>query len=98
MVVLSTLTAERCWPAKAGRDEFWPLTPPPPGRWSAWLVDERLKPEEPNFPGANGIKFRDGSAWISVSGRWLMLRTTPPPDGRPGPVEPAFTSVLGDAF
>jgi sugar lactone lactonase YvrE len=69
-----------------------------PGRWSDWLVDDRLKPEEPNFPGANGIKFRDGSAWISVSGRWLMLRTTLEPDGRPGLVEPALTSLLGDDF
>jgi hypothetical protein len=69
-----------------------------PGRWSTWLVDERLKPEEPNFPGANGIKLRDGSAWVSVSGRWLMLRTMLQPDGRAGPVEPAFTSLLGDDF
>jgi sugar lactone lactonase YvrE len=69
-----------------------------PGCWSAWLIDDRLKPEEPGFPGANGIKFRDGSAWISVSGRWLMLRTTLQPDGRPGPVEPVFTSLLGDDF
>src|ERR1700730_4369512 len=31
-----------------------------PGRWSAWLVDERLKPEEPNFPGAHRIKLAGG--------------------------------------
>ncbi len=35
-----------------------------PGRWSAWLTNERLKPHHPQFPGANGIKIRDGWAWI----------------------------------
>jgi sugar lactone lactonase YvrE len=38
-----------------------------PGRWSAWLTDERLKPNHPQFPGANGIKIRDGWAWVSAS-------------------------------
>ncbi len=69
-----------------------------PGRWSAWLTDERLKPNHPQFPGANGIKIRDGWAWISVSGRRLILRTPLQPDGRPGPIETAATHVLADDF
>ena len=69
-----------------------------PGRWWAWLTDERLKPNHPQFPGANGIKIRDGWAWISVSGRRLILRTPLQPDGRPGPIETAATHVLADDF
>src|SRR5260370_28067290 len=69
-----------------------------PGRWSAWLTDERLKPNHPQFPGANGIKIRDDWAWISVSGRRLILRTPLQPDGRPGPIETAATHVLADDF
>jgi sugar lactone lactonase YvrE len=69
-----------------------------PGRWSAWLTDERLKPNHPRFPGANGIKIRDGWAWISVSGRRLMLRTPLQPDGRPGRIETAATHVFADDF
>ena len=69
-----------------------------PGRWSAWLTDERLKPNHPQFPGANGIKIRDGWAWVSVSGRRLILRTPLQPDGRPGPIETAATHVLADDF
>jgi len=69
-----------------------------PGRWSAWLTDERLKPNHPQFPGANGIKIRNGWAWISVSGRRLILRTPLQPDGHPGPIETAATHVLADDF
>src|SRR6266849_646481 len=69
-----------------------------PGRWSAWLTDERLKPNHPWFPGANGIKIWDGWAWISNSGRRLMLRTSLQPDGRPGAIETTATHVLADDF
>jgi hypothetical protein len=69
-----------------------------PGRWLAWLTDERLKPNHPQFPGASGIKIRDDWAWISVSGRRLILRTPLQPDGRPGPIETAATHVLADDF
>jgi sugar lactone lactonase YvrE len=69
-----------------------------PGRWSAWLTDERLKPNHPRFPGANGIKIRNGWAWISISGRGLILRTPLQPDGRPGSIQTAATHVLGDDF
>jgi sugar lactone lactonase YvrE len=44
------------------------------------------------------MKIRDGWAWISVSGRRLILRTPLQPDGRPGPIETAATHVLADDF
>src|SRR6202140_45506 len=69
-----------------------------PGRWSAWLTDERLKPNHPRFPGANGIKIRNGWAWVSVSGRRLIVRTPFQPDGRPGSIQTAATHVLADDF
>jgi sugar lactone lactonase YvrE len=69
-----------------------------PGRWSVWLTDERLKPNHPRFPGANGIKIRNGWAWISISGRGLVLRTPLQPDGRPGSIQTAATHVVGDDF
>jgi len=38
------------------------------------------------------------AAWISVSGRRLILRTPLQPDGHPGPIETAATHVLADDF
>jgi sugar lactone lactonase YvrE len=69
-----------------------------PGRWFAWLTDERLKPNYPNYPGANGIKIIDGWAWISVSGPRLILRTKIQPDGSPGPLETTVKDILADDF
>lgn len=69
-----------------------------PGRWSAWLTDQRLKPNHPRYPGANGIKIKDGWAWITVSGRGLIVRTKLQPEGHPGPLETSATHVLGDDF
>jgi sugar lactone lactonase YvrE len=69
-----------------------------PNRCAAWLTDDRLKPAHPTFPGANGIKIRDGWAWISVSGRRLILRAPVQADGSPGPIETAATRVVADDF
>jgi sugar lactone lactonase YvrE len=69
-----------------------------PGHWSAWLTDERLKPNHPWFPGANGIKIRNGWAWISISGGRLILRTPLQPNGRSGSIQTAATHVLCDDF
>ena len=43
-----------------------------PGRWDVWLQGDRLRPIVPRYPGSNGIKIRQGWAWISVSGRRLI--------------------------
>jgi sugar lactone lactonase YvrE len=69
-----------------------------PNRCAAWLTDDRLKPAHPTFPGANGIKIRDGWAWISVSGRRLILRAPVQADGSPGSIETAATRVVADDF
>jgi sugar lactone lactonase YvrE len=69
-----------------------------PGRWRVWLQGDRLKPIVPGYPGSNGIKIRDGWAWISVSGRSLMVRVPIQSDGSAGRVEIAATRLSADDF
>ena len=69
-----------------------------PGRCDVWLQGDRLKPIVPGYPGANGIKIREGWAWISVSGRRLMVRVPIKPDGSAGDIEIAATRLSADDF
>jgi hypothetical protein len=69
-----------------------------PGRCNVWLQRDLLKPIVPGYPGANGIKIREGWAWISVSGRRLMVRVPIKPDGSAGDIEIAATRLLADDF
>ena len=43
--------------------------------WRVWLSDSRLRPSNPQTPGANGIKLKAGYAYISVSYTHLTLPT-----------------------
>ncbi len=69
-----------------------------PGRWDAWLEGDRLRSIIPGYPGANGIKIRDGWAWISVSGRRMMVRAPIQPDGSAGSLEITAPRLLPDDF
>jgi sugar lactone lactonase YvrE len=69
-----------------------------PGRWDVWLQGDRLRPIVPKWPGSNGIKIREGWAWISVSGRRLMVRVPIKPDGSAGEIEIAATHLSADDF
>jgi sugar lactone lactonase YvrE len=69
-----------------------------PGRRSVWLQGDRLRPVVPKWPGANGIKIREGSAWISVSGRRLLVRVPIQPDGSAGAIEIAAGGLCADDF
>ena len=69
-----------------------------PGRWEVWLQGDRLRPVVPGYPGANGIKIREGWAWISVSGRRLMVRVPIHPDGSAGAIEIAAARLSADDF
>jgi sugar lactone lactonase YvrE len=69
-----------------------------PRRWEVWLEGERLRPIERGYPGSNGIKIREGWAWISVSGRRLMVRVPIQPDGSAGDIEIAATHLQADDF
>ena len=69
-----------------------------PGHWNVWLQGDLLKPIVPGYPGANGIKIRDEWAWISVSGRRLMVRVPIKPDGSAGEIEIAAARLSADDF
>src|SRR5258708_11522335 len=69
-----------------------------PGRWHVWLQGDRLRPVVPGYPGSNGIKIREGWAWISISGRRLLVRVPIQPDGSAGAIEIAATRLQCDDF
>jgi sugar lactone lactonase YvrE len=69
-----------------------------PGRWDVWLHEARLRPIVPKYPGSNGIKIREGWAWITVSGRRLMVRVPIQADGSAGAIEIAATRLVADDF
>ncbi|HVA47969.1 MAG TPA: hypothetical protein VNH11_16485 [Pirellulales bacterium] len=69
-----------------------------PGRWDVWLQGDRLTSLIPGYPGPNGIKIRDGWAWISVSGRRMMVRVPLRPDGSAGDIEVAAARLVPDDF
>jgi sugar lactone lactonase YvrE len=68
------------------------------GKWSIWLENEWIGPGESWFPGANGIKIRDGYAWLTVSARYSIVRVPILADGSAGEVGTAWGEVLGDDF
>ena len=69
-----------------------------PGRWDVWLQGDRLRPVVAGYPGSNGIKIRQGWAWISVSGRRLLVRVPIQPDGSAGAIEIAAARLSADDF
>jgi hypothetical protein len=52
----------------------------------------------PKYPGSNGIRIRQGWAWISVSGRRLLVRVPIQPDGSAGHIDIAATRLCADDF
>jgi hypothetical protein len=69
-----------------------------PGRCDVWLQGDRLRPVVPKWPGSNGIKIRQGWAWITVSGRRLLVRVPFQPDGSAGAIEIAAARLSADDF
>jgi len=67
-------------------------------RWGVWLEDDRLRPKGPKMPAANGIKLRDGWAWISITDHDLILRSKIAADGSAGPIEVAAEKLHADDF
>ncbi len=68
------------------------------GRWRAWIADGALAPPAPPTPGANGIKVHEGAAWISVTGRNLLLRAAIGADGGAGALEVVAERLRADDF
>jgi sugar lactone lactonase YvrE len=69
-----------------------------PDCWDVWLRGDQLRPLVPKYPGSNGIKIRQGWAWITVSGRRLLVRAPIQPDGSAGEIEIAATRLVADDF
>jgi hypothetical protein len=69
-----------------------------PGRGDVWLEGDRLRPVVPKWPGSNGIKVGQGWAWITVSGRRLLVRVPIRPDGSAGAIENAAGHLCADDF
>lgn len=67
-------------------------------RWQVWLQDGRLLPKSSDMPGANGIKLRDGWAWISNTAHDRMLRSRIAADGSAGALEVVADNLHGDDF
>lgn len=67
-------------------------------KWQTWIADERLRPHNPQMPGANGIKVRDHKAWISVTDSNLLLRAAIGDDGAAGRLEVVAENLRGDDF
>lgn len=67
-------------------------------RWNVWLQGDRLRPRGPQKPGANGIKLREGWAWISVTDHDLVVRSKIAADGSAGPVEVVMEKLRADDF
>jgi sugar lactone lactonase YvrE len=66
--------------------------------WQAWITDARLRPTQPQMPGANGIKVRERRAWISVTDSNLLMRASIGADGAPGALEVVAENLRGDDF
>lgn len=70
----------------------------PERRWRAWITEDRLRPLGVEIPGANGIKLRDGWAWISVTDRDLILRARVRANGGAGPLDVVAENLRADDF
>lgn len=68
-------------------------------RHRVWLRHKLLAPREiGQTPGANGIKFLGGYAYISVTDRNIIVRADVMEDGRPGAVEMVAERIRADDF
>lgn len=69
-----------------------------PSQWTVWLSDDILRPSVPHVPGANGIKIKDGCAWVTVSARQVLVRIHINRDGTAGLIETVAERLRGDDF
>jgi sugar lactone lactonase YvrE len=65
---------------------------------SAWITDDLLRPENAQMPGVNGIKVSNGTVWLSVTDRSVLLRVPINADGSAGAVQVAAQKVRADDF
>jgi sugar lactone lactonase YvrE len=66
--------------------------------WHVWIVDDRLRPANPQMPGANGIKLFGNRAYLSVTDSNRLFRVDIQPDGSAGPLSPWAEDLRADDF
>jgi hypothetical protein len=66
--------------------------------WQAWITDDRLRPVNPQMPGANGIKLLDNHAYLSVTDSNRIFRVAVQPDGSAGPLSLYAENIRADDF
>jgi sugar lactone lactonase YvrE len=66
--------------------------------WRPWISDDRLRPSDPQMPGANGLKVARGFAYVSVTDANHIYRCRLQPDGSAGPLELVAENLRADDF
>jgi sugar lactone lactonase YvrE len=66
--------------------------------WQPWITDDRLRPANPQMPGANGVKLFAGHAYFSVTDSNRIYRVAVQPDGAAGPLSLYADNLRADDF
>jgi hypothetical protein len=66
--------------------------------WQPWITDNRLRPANPQMPGANGIKLSGSHAYFSVTDSNRIFRAAVQPDGSAGPLSLYAGNLRADDF
>lgn len=67
-------------------------------KWKAWATDDRLRPENQQMPGANGIKYRSGHIFVSNTDRNRIVRIAVLQDHSAGAIETVGENLRADDF
>jgi sugar lactone lactonase YvrE len=66
--------------------------------WQPWIIDDRLRPADPQMPGANGIKLFGNQVYVSVTDSNRIYSLAVQPDGSAGPLSPFADHLRADDF
>jgi sugar lactone lactonase YvrE len=66
--------------------------------WQPWITDDRLRPTNPQMPGANGIKLFENQAYFSVTDSNRIFCVAVQPDGSAGPLSVLAENLRADDF
>jgi sugar lactone lactonase YvrE len=66
--------------------------------WQPWIIDDRLRPANPQMPGANEIRLFDNQAYLSVTDSNRIFRVAVQPDGSAGPLSLCTENLRADDF
>jgi sugar lactone lactonase YvrE len=66
--------------------------------WQSWVIDDQLRPTNPQMPGANGIKLFDNRVYFSVTDSNRIFRVAVEPDGSAGPLSVYAENLRADDF